>query len=153
MTRQRVIKKLGKVRKRRYISPGTVQSLMDFFSVPKGADDIRLVYNGSSSSLNGVLWVPSFPMATGDTLLRAVFPHTWMDDTDLGEFFLNFVLHGTLRELAGVDLSLYGSDEEIAGLGAKVVAVCWERWERCAMGLKHSPYQTGQAMLFAEDVI
>ena len=34
-----------------------------------------------------------------------------------------------------------------------MLAICWERWERCAMGLKPSPYQTGQAMLFAEDVI
>jgi hypothetical protein len=82
-----------------------------------------------------------------------VFPHSWMDDTDLGEFFLNFILHTTLRELAGVDLSLYRSEAEIKSFGAKVLSVCWERWERCAMGLKPSPYQTGQAMLFAEDVI
>jgi hypothetical protein len=152
-TRQRVIKKLDKVRKRRYISPGTVQSLTDFFSVPKGLDDIRLVYNGSKSGLNSILWVPSFPMPTGNTLLRSVFPHSWMDDTDLGEFFLNFILHVALRELAGVDLSLYRSDAEIKALGSKVFGVCWERWERCAMGLKPSPYQTGQAMLFAEDII
>jgi hypothetical protein len=151
--RKRVIEKLDKVRKRRYISPGTVMSLTDFFSVPKGLEDIRLVYNGSKSGLNKVLWVPSFPMATGETLLRAVFPHSWMDDTDLGEFFLNFILHVALRELAGVDISLYRSDQEITDLGAKVLAVCWERWERCAMGLKPSPYQTGQAMLFAEDII
>ena len=76
-----------------------------------------------------------------------------MDDTDLGEFFLNFILHQTLRELAGVDLTLYRTEEEIKGLSASVMAVCWERWARCAMGLKPSPYQTGQGMLFAEDVI
>jgi hypothetical protein len=152
-TRERVIKKLDKVRKRKYISPGTVWSLTDFFSVPKGLEDIRLVYNGSRSGLNGVLWVPGFPMPTGETILRAIFPHSWMDDTDMGEFFLNFILHAALQELAGVDLSLYRTAEEIAELGDKVMAVCWERWARCAMGLKPSPYQTGQAMLFAEEVI
>jgi hypothetical protein len=124
-TRKRVVEKLDNVRKRRYISPGTVRSLTDFFSVPKGLEDIRLVYNGSKSGLNKVLWVPSFPMPTGETLLRAFFPHSWMDDTDLGEFFLNFILHVALRELAGVDISLYRSDKEISELGAKVLAVCW----------------------------
>jgi hypothetical protein len=92
-------------------------------------------------------------MPTRDTILRAVFPHTWMDDTDLGEFFLNFVLHRTLRELAGVDLTLYRTKEELAGVSGKALTVCWERWEQCAMGLKPSPYQMGQAMLFAEDAI
>jgi hypothetical protein len=76
-----------------------------------------------------------------------------MDDSDFGEFFLNFILHEALRELAGVDLTLYRTDEEVKELGEKLFGVCWERWERCAMGLNPSPYQTGQAMLFAEDVI
>jgi hypothetical protein len=152
-TRASVIKKLSKVRKRKYISPGTVTSLTDFFSVPKGLDDIRLVYNGSKSGLNDVLWVPTYPMPTGETIIRAVFAHSWMDDSDFAEFFLNFILHEALRELAGVDLTLYRTDEEVKELGAKLYGVCWERWERCAMGLKPSPYQTGQAMLFAEDVI
>jgi hypothetical protein len=65
-TRDRAVMKLAKVRKRKHISPGTVWSLTDFFSVPKGSDDIRLVYNGMSSGLNDVLWVPSFPMPTAN---------------------------------------------------------------------------------------
>jgi hypothetical protein len=60
---------------------------------------------------------------------------------------LNFVLHETLRELAGVDVTHYREDS------AKKGDVCWEQWNRCAMGLKPSPYQTTQAMLFVEDVI
>jgi hypothetical protein len=73
-----------------------------------------------------------------------------MADTDLGEMFLNFVLHESLRELAGVDVTRYRDQEEEK---ESPDAVCWERWTRCAMGLKPSPYQTTQAMLFAEDVI
>jgi hypothetical protein len=146
-TRQKVIAKISKVRKRKYISTGYVWSLTDFFSVPKGANDIRMVYNGTSSGLNDVLWVPSFPLPTVDSLLRAVHPETWMADSDLGEMFLNFVLHESLRELAGVDITHYrGENESQEGL-------CWERWSRCAMGLKPSPYQTTQAMLFAEDAM
>jgi hypothetical protein len=39
-TRQKVIAKIAKVRKRKYISTGHVWSLTDFFSVTKGADEI-----------------------------------------------------------------------------------------------------------------
>jgi hypothetical protein len=146
-THAKVVKKIAKVRKRKYIAPGHVWSLTDFFSVPKGDEDIRMVYNGTSSGLNDVLWVPSFPLPTVDTLLRSVHPGTWMADTDLGEMFLNFVLHESLRELAGVDVTHYQDDENPTNES------CWERWIRCAMGLKSSPYQTTQAMLMAEDVM
>jgi hypothetical protein len=148
--KEQVIKKVAKVRKRQYISPGYVRSLTDFFSVPKGDSDIRMVYNGTSSGLNDVLWVPSFPLPTVNSVLRAVHPNSWMADTDLGEMFLNFVLHDSLRELAGVDVTHYRGAKETM---ENPDGVCWERWERCAMGLKPSPYQTTQAMLFAEDVI
>ena len=40
ITCAQVVAKLEKVRKRKYITPGKVSSLTDFFSVPKGADDI-----------------------------------------------------------------------------------------------------------------
>lgn len=147
-TKKKVVDKISKVRKRKYIAPGFVASLTNFFSVPKGDRDIRMVYNGTSSGLNDILWVPSFPLPTVDSLLRAVHPNTWMADMDLGVMFLNFVLHETLRELAGVDATHYREESGDSR------GVCWERWMRCAMlGLKPSPYQTTQAMLFAEDVI
>jgi hypothetical protein len=146
-TFKKIIKKISKVRKRKYISVGHVLSLTDFFCVPKGNDDIRMVYNGTSSGLNDILWVPSFPLPTVDALLRSVHPDTWMADTDLGEMFLNFVLHESLRELAGVDVTHYQEKSE------RKPGLCWERWSRCAMGLKPSSYQTTQAMMFAEDVI
>ena len=91
-----MVEKLDAVRKRKYIAPGHVTSLTNFFSVPKGQDDIRLVYIGTSSGLNDQLWVPGFPMPTIETILRDKFPHSWMDDSDLGEFFLNFILHAVL---------------------------------------------------------
>jgi hypothetical protein len=59
-------KNLAKVRKRKYIAPGYVWSLTNFFSVPKGDQDICMVYNGTSSGLNDSLWVPSFPLPTVD---------------------------------------------------------------------------------------
>jgi hypothetical protein len=53
-----IIAKLAKVRKKGYIAPGLVESLTAFFGVPKGEDDIRLVYDGSVGGLNLTIWVP-----------------------------------------------------------------------------------------------
>lgn len=68
-----------------------------------------------------------------------------MSDVDLGEMFLNFVLHESVRSLAGVDLTHYF----LAG----TKNVRWECWMQAAMGLTSSPYQAIQAMAFAEEMI
>jgi predicted AAA+ superfamily ATPase len=54
-------------------------------------------------------------------MLQAVHPETWMADTDLGKMFLNFVLHESLRELAGVDVTHYRDDQK------NQEGLCWER--------------------------
>ena len=69
-----------------------------------------------------------------------------MTDKDVGKMFLNFPLHQSLRELCGVDLTHYFAPE----LGKKVL---WERWSRCAMGLKPSPYNTMLMMMVAHEVL
>jgi len=59
-----------------------------------------------------------------------------MADVDVGECFLNFMLHKSVRPLTGVDLTCYFSDPD----GSPV----WEVWQRSAMCLKSSPFQAGQ---------
>jgi hypothetical protein len=59
--REQMRKKLDKVRRCRCIAPGFVSSLTSFFAVPKGSDDIRMVYDASVSGLNDSIWVPHFP--------------------------------------------------------------------------------------------
>jgi hypothetical protein len=140
-----VVEKLQKVRDRRYIAPEPVTSLTMFFKVLKGLFDIRMVYDGSGSGLNDCIWVPQFALPTIRTHMRAVCAGTHMTDVDLGEFFLNFVLHPTLKPLAGVDFTKYFPHED----GGKV----WEAWCRAAMGLKSSPYQAVQGMAYAEEFI
>ena len=49
---EQMVKKLAKVRERRYVEPGEVTSLTSFFAVPKGTEDIRMVYDGTKSGLN-----------------------------------------------------------------------------------------------------
>jgi len=132
---------------------GTVEDWTSFFSVPKGADDIRMVYDASRSGLNSAIWVPGFPLPTTNTHLRSVEPGTWLADLDIGEMFLNFPLDGSLRALCGVDLTHYG---KCLG-GAEAELEDWElrsfAWVRCAMGLRPSPYQAVQGALIAEEVI
>jgi hypothetical protein len=91
-----VVKKLAKVCKREYIARGFVESLMAFFEVPKGKDNICLVYNGSISGLHITIWVSRFFLPTIRMHLRAVNGNTHMTDVDTGEMFLNFILHKEL---------------------------------------------------------
>jgi hypothetical protein len=138
-------KKLLVVRNRRYIIPGTVKSLTSLFSVPKGDTDIRLVYDGTKSGLNRAVWAPWFPLPTIEAHLRCVTAGTYMGDIDIGEMFLNFMLHPRMQQHAGVDLTPFFPEELTAN--RKVI---WEHWSRCGMGFRFSPYQAVQGVLFAE---
>ena len=141
--------KLFLVRARRYVHPGEVRSLTSFFAVPKGEDDIRMVYDGTKSGLNDVLWAPWFPLPTIEMHLRSVGPGSFMGDIDIGDMFLNFMLHERIQPYAGVDLTPFFPEE----LSSGTRQVLWERWGRCAMGFKTSPYQAVQGILFAEEII
>ena len=137
-------KKVQKVRNRRYVAPGFVKSLIYFFAVPKGPHDIRMVYDGTASGFNNRIWVPNFGLPTCDTLLRGTEPGSWMVDLDIGDMFLNFMLDELVREYIGIDLSTLFEEELIDQHYS-----LWERWNRCAMGLKCSPYNAIKTMLFA----
>ena len=136
--------KLSKVRARGYICGFTgILALLNFFSVSKGANDVRMVYDGTKSGLNAVLFAPWFALASVDCMLRSVGPGYWSTDNDYGEMFLNFWLHPELRKYCGVDLTGLFPDEAAATEGSKL----WEAWARCAMGLRTSPYQAVQTGL------
>jgi len=68
-----------------------------------------------------------------------------MGDIDIGEMFLNFMLHPRMQQHAGVDLTPFFPEELTAN--RKVI---WEHWCRCGMGFRFSPYQAVQGILFAE---
>jgi hypothetical protein len=137
--------KVVKVRKRGYVSPGVVTNGTHYFSVPKGLDDIRMVYNGTSCGLNDVLWAPRFGLPTVKQTLRALLAGYLQCDLDVGEQFPNFYLHEELRQYSGVDVREVRSSnpadvqwEEGRGPGP------WECWEQNWMGLRVSPYRSLQ---------
>jgi hypothetical protein len=149
-----------KVMKRRYLLPvkaDGVVSLMHYFSVPKGDDDIRMVYSGSKCGLNNATFAPWFAVPTSSSLERSVLPHMVQGDNDFGDMFLNFQLHRDMQKYTGVDGSDLLLDREV---------VTWLRrekhdvsdgltltWDRPAMGLTCSPYQSVQTGTRGKQVI
>jgi hypothetical protein len=71
-----------------------------------------------------------------------------MANNDVGEMFLNFILHESVQALSGVNLTKYFPDGVL-----KKTSVLWERWTRLAMGLRPSPYQACQGMMWLLKVI
>ena len=102
---QRIMDKVNKVRLRCYIAVGLVLSLTAYFHVPKGEDDIRMVYDLTVSGLNDVLWAPSFWMPTIVNVFDCATHSSWFGDVDAGEMFLNYWLDPAIRPYAGVDVS------------------------------------------------
>ena len=102
---ERIMAKVNKVRLRCYIAVGLVLSLTAYFHVPKGDDDIRMVYDLTASGLNDVLWAPSFWMPTIINVCDCATHSSWFGDVDAGEMFLNYWLDPAIRPYAGVDVS------------------------------------------------
>jgi hypothetical protein len=156
--RVKVRTKIQPVRARGYIESGKVISLMHYFYfyVLKGLADIRMVYNGTSSGVNGCLFSPHFGLATIRHTFRALARGYKQTDLDAGEMFLNFPLGELLRAYSGVDVThirTTKSDlrqhvpplQEIPDWERERVRA-WERWCRNWMGLTDSPYRSCQMM-------
>jgi hypothetical protein len=139
--------KIDTVRKRNYIAPGPVSNLTDFFDVPKGEIDFRIVYNGTTSGLNEKLWSPGFFLPNADSAGRLLMYNSYTVDADLGEMFLNFPMDPRIRPYAGVDLtSLRANLDKVPAKGRIL-----ERWERLFMGMKPSPYNSVRYFYWAEE--
>ena len=157
-----VAPKLDNVRQRGYIRKGVVESLTDWFEVPKVIVDdvvmeIRMVYNGTSSGLNEALWAPNFWLPTSSTALRQLTYTSFCVDLDLGEMFLNFPLDPKIQPYAGVDLTpvkhLLSDIDDIDTSSKKERNLpLWERWCRLFMGMTPSPYNAARHYYWAEEV-
>jgi len=123
-------KKIEKVVNRGYLEEGYVGSLINYFAVPKGEGDIRVVYDGTKCGLNQCVWAPNFFLPSVDSLLMKVSDRTWFSDMDLGEMFLNFYLDRKIRPFAGVDVTSFKDSS----------SKTWLRWNRTLMGFRSSPY-------------
>ena len=68
-------------------------------------------------------------------------------DLDIGEMFLNFLLHEELQRLSGVDISHVRSTDPMHAEWEEERRASWERWCRNWMGLSDSPYRSIQWLI------
>lgn len=137
--------KIEKSLKRGYLRPSSeIKSLINFFSVPKGDDDVRVVYDATKSGLNKTLFAPWFSLPDIDSVCRTMDVGYWSVDNDYGEMFLNFWLHEDLRPFVGVDLTGLFPERVKArsdgGSGTFQVVS-----DKQVMGLSPAPYGSCQA--------
>ena len=89
-TRRMVSAKVETMVAKSYLEVGLVRTSLHYFAVPKGENDIRVVFDGTSCGLNEALWSPNFFPSTSRNAAELPSFDSWMADADFGEFFHNF---------------------------------------------------------------
>jgi hypothetical protein len=151
---ERILPKMQKLLDRGYVkySPDDIhfiKSLIDNFCVPK-ADDIRVVFNGTSCGLNKAVWAPNFWLPTSKTAANLLNFGYCIVDVDLGEFFHNFPLPELFRKYSGIDFTPYCKRLK---LGCETPQQAHARWERNWMGFRPSPYYSVCFYYWAEELV
>jgi hypothetical protein len=128
------------------LGPGEVKSLVNYFSVPKGEDDIRVVFDGSKFGLNTALWAPPFALPTVDSLLPTLDIGTWHGDIDVREMFYNYLLDPEIQPFCSLHANPYFQET------SNQQPLAWVHWQHCVMGLKSSPHGCIKMQPLAEEV-
>ena len=133
-----------------------MKTSLHYFAVPKGDNDIRVVFDGTSCGLNEALWSPNFFLPTSRNAGEMLSFDTWMADVDFGEFFHNFVADEKVRKHSGVDTnplaphlgSGFDVDKRTGDPKLKFMGL---RWSRLFMGMKPSPYNAVRFYYWGEE--
>jgi hypothetical protein len=129
--------KLEKLLRRRYITCGPCKNTVPRFAVPKGSDDIRVVWDLRKNGLNEHMLTPGFFLPTVATYLRRLSSGAHSGDFDIGEQFHNYMLHPTEQIFCGVHIPA----DMVQQLGAEGLTVePLMRWSRLVFGWQSSPY-------------
>ena len=76
---------------------GQIKKFTEYFAIPKGEDDIRMVFNGTKEGLTEALWALSFWIPNATSMLRKMSYNHKPVGIDLGEYFINLPLDNKLR--------------------------------------------------------
>ena len=153
--------KMKKFLERNYITivkPSFVKNLTHFFIVPKGDQDVRMVFNGTKSGLTDALWAPSFWLPNAVSMLRSLsFGHKSVD-IDLGKHFLNHPIHETLVSLSAIDLTPFRAQiaKDLPHLSPNLHdkgTPIYGAWSRAWMGAKPSPEWAVRFYYVAEEFV
>lgn len=86
-----------------------MSSLNSYFSVPKGEDDIHMMFDLTMCGFNDVLWVPTFWLPTILNVFDCAIHSSFFGDIDIGEMFLNFKVHPDHRPYLDIDEGSLGA--------------------------------------------
>lgn len=138
--------KLAKLIRRRYLEPGHVITTVPRFAVPKGDDDVRIVWDMSKNGVNGGADAPKFFLLGFTSLVLRVHSGSYFGDFDVGEMFNNFTVPVAERPYMGVEIT----PDTVARLSKLGVAVTTSmRWCRLSFGWTCSPYSAVSMMMRA----
>ena len=148
-----VASKVAVMWSRDYLEAGHVTNSVHFFAVPKGDEDIRVVFDGTSSGLNTTLWAPNFFLPSAKSAAMVMCFSTWMSDMDFGEMFHNFNLDPRIRPYSGVNVAKLGLHIPSREVGPRISAskVTTLRWTRLFMGMRPSPYNAVRHYYWGEE--
>jgi hypothetical protein len=107
------------------------------FPIPKGADDIRVVWDLSKNGVNETMYTPTFFLATLNTYLRRLEVGAYAGDFDIGEQFHNYILHESEQIFCGVEVPEILM-EKLKQEGLQIEK--YMRWNRLVFGWQSSPY-------------
>jgi hypothetical protein len=125
--------KLEKLLRRRYVTCGPCRNTVPRFAVPKGSDDIRVVWDLKKNGVNA----PSFFLPTVATYLRRLDCDAYSGDFDIGEQFHNYMLHPVEQIYCGVHIP---KDLVLQLCAEGLIVEPLMRWSRLVFGWQSSPY-------------
>ena len=142
-TRRMVSAKVETMVAKSYLEVGLVRTSLHYFEVPKGENDIRVVFDGTSCGLNEALWSPNFFLPTSRNAAELLSFDSWMADADFGKFFHIFFADERIRKHTGMAVSHLApffpiSESDLAC--DKSFKFTGLRWSRLFMGMKPSPF-------------
>lgn len=141
----KVQEKLENVWLKHYVIPCDVKNLTQYFAVPKEDSNVWIVSDATKSGLNDCIWVPYFTLSGADAMTDMLDAASFMMDLDLGEMFLNFLMHSTIQPYCGLDVRPY--------LFPEAWQTHWEHWGCCMMGWKASLFLAIKYQLLADEIV
>jgi hypothetical protein len=148
-TQEKIMEKLLKLVRHRYITPGPVLCVIPFFKVKKPPEDIQVVWDLKRNGVNKSVYTPSFQLPTPASYHWQVEAGMQTGDFDIVEQFSNYQLHPSERPYMGVKLPL------------ALVKLLWSkgfecdgylRWDHLPFGWQSSPYQALRMLLRALEI-
>ena len=107
-----------------------------------------MVYSDISNGLNDTLWAPLFTLPTVESVKGGLVPGTVLGDMNIGEMFLNFLLHANIRKYTGLNLRSYKRFFERPESAPDIAT-----WARACMGLTPCSYFCLALLLLALEVV